>query len=1584
MQSLPSYWHWVALATVIVWAAVFRVKTTLRTHVMAALVLAWVAALFSWSVSLDPAKGSVSGRVVSAKSRQPLAQARVYMPDGSAWVRTDGNGDFILRGVPVGKAQRITVRVRGYETAYDEVDVKESAETSGLLFRMTPRVPTFTLYNGQRVFLPGEKPQVNVSGALLTDFTVELYRLDPYRDRATVTDAARRQAASDRLAKGENTIYETHHNATLDPDGDFDGQITLPSQLNGLYFVRMISDEGSMVRTSWFMVTDLALVTRRSPHELLVYAQDFSTGKPVQGALLEFFDGKRSVRKAVTGADGTFVWKEPGPAALTVVGQQADSYAYSRTDGQSSGDAGEPYRVYLYTDRPIYRPGHEVHVRGIVRRDRERAYRIPEGETVRVRVDDARGTAVVERDVTVGAFGGFDLDLTLPARAPLGEYGVNATIGSTSGHAWFKVAEYRKPEFVVMLKTEKDHYRNGDPVRVRVDARYFFGAPVTPAKVRYSVYESWYHDDRAAFLDLDDGGETPEHYGGMVAEGDLRLDENGDATVEFTPGPSTHDRSFWVEVEVEDASHRTVDANTDVLVTLGDYRIDASTDRWGYAPGQAVNVAVTTRTFEGDKPRPSTAVHGLLTRIDYVEKTEKGLSTLERKAEPVWTSDGVTNSAGQLTFTLTPPTDGSYELRLTSKDERGSEISQTLWLFVAGDAATTRSYGSRDLTVLLDQSKYRPGGTARVVLTSRVPNASVLLCVDGRRIHSYRVVTLKGTSVTLDLPVEARYFPNVTISAVAIRNKELLTDEKPLVVDTADRGLRVEITPEKEVYEPAETVKARVRITDGQGHPVAAEFSLGVVDAAIYALAPDATEKIYEFFYGFEPSYVRTEYSFAPDYSGGRNKEDDPRVRRNFKDTAWWAPALHTDASGNADVSFALPDNITTWRFTVRAVDRQHRVGEATREIVARKPLLVRLEVPRFMVERDKMELSAVVHNETEKTQSVTVDMTAEGLRLDGGAQTAPMAPRSVRRFAWTVEAQAPGTAQVSVMAKGQGAGDAMALSFPVLPHGVARWQSAAGEALPTATWTPTVGDDTDASRARLTVYLSPSLAATAMQGLDYLASYPYGCVEQTMSAFVPDIVVSRALSELGMDDAALKQRLPDMIARGLDKIYDMQHIDGGWGWWKDDSTNPYVTAYVVNGLHLARRAGFDVRADVWKRAVAALKKLSTEDAGEFREASGEVRQRTVWNVKAYEACVLDRVGEDAHALALAVDRHQDHLGVHTQALLAQTLWRVGEKQRAEALLEKIRGRVDETETQAHWESKTLSSEWVDDPVETTSAVLAATLMIDPKSPQIDRIVRWLVAYRKGLGWTNTRDTAAAVDVLVDVLLARRVEMKASGSAAVRVNGRDVATVAIDGPLLGERGVVTVPASLLRVGANDVEVRRVGEGALYWSASLETFAKGEALAAEDHGLSLTRTYAVIETRKDEKGRVSSTPVPLGASAPVPLGARVRVAVTVKNKVPMNYVLIEDKLIPGCELVEDEASRNTRGPWWVGREVHDAQIAVFASRLEPGAHVLTYEVRAEAPGTYHVRPAESFLMYTPEVRGTSAESIFVVSGAEAKP
>ena len=1592
--SIPGYWHWVALATLMLWALVLRMRVSWRTHLAVALAIAWATALFSWSVTLDPAVGSVSGHVASAKSHQPLVGARVYRPDGDAWTRTNANGDFHLPGVPVGKDERITVRVLGYETSYSEVAVTEAHDTSGVLFRMTPRRPTFYIYNSTRVFTPRQKPVIQINGDLINNLDIAVYRLDPRTDRAGVVDASRRTKLAARVTRNQNSIRELHYEPTLDPDGDFADSVTLPDRLSpGLYLVTASQDGGPLVRTAWFLVTDLAVVTRRSPHELLVYAQRFSTGTPAAGVRVDLLGADGAVvREGVTGRDGTWLWKKPAPQRFQLLANQNDMYAYCTVDAAYDVDTQQPAEVYLFTDRPIYRPGQQVFVKGIVRLNHDRVLSIPTGP-VSVALQDSQGATLEKTVVPCSAFGGFACQFKLPAHGSLGSYAVLATFGRLVQNASFQVADYRKPEYRVDLTPEKSRYTSGNRVRVRINARYFVGSPVANAKVHWSAFESYAHFDTVQFQPLGDD-EAPEHYGGLTAEGDLRLDANGSGLVTFKPDPADHDRTYWVQASVEDASRRTVTSSTDVLVTVGNYYLETRTDAFGYRPGQKVTVTVTAHGYDSDLGRPATLLHGKLVRVNYVEVTHHGVSHYEQQAETIWSRDGVTDDKGRQTWVLQPPTDGTYRFEVTSRDTRGQTVSDRVWFFVSGGADKSQVFTGRDLQVLLDRPKYAPGSKARVVITTGPNNPYVLLCIDGRRILHYEIVHVHGHAASVTIPVKPEYFPDVIVTAILIHDQQLLTDTRTLKVDTRDLGLKVSITPDRDAYEPGQTVNCQVHVTDANGRPVVAEFSLGVVDSAVYALAPDYTQNIYDFFHGPEPGYVQTEYSFSPDYSGGRNKEDDPRVRRNFKDTAFWSPLAVTGPDGTANLSFTLPDNLTTWRFTVRAITKGSRAGQATRDVVSRKPLLVRLEVPRFMVVHDRMEMSAVVNNDTSTPQDVRSRLEVKGLKLlDAPDQQFIVAAHRSHRFVWGVRADKAGTATVSVTSRGQGVGDAMELAFPVLVHGVTNLVTSAGQVeARDGSWRVTVPPHCS---PRLTVYLTPSLADVALQGLDDLASTPGGCVEQTMSAILPDIALIRARQTTHQDDPATSRRLSDLVNQGLARLYDSQHDDGGWGWWKDDRTQPYLTAYVVSGLWRARAAGFDVRDDVYRRAVDALRKLAYTDVGEFQDASGEVRQQTMWSVKACEVHVLAEVdppgstfADRDRTLALAVENHLATLNPYTRALLAEALYTHGARKRATALLKSLYSSADKTPTTCHWDTKTVSYSWVDDPVEATAAVLRVMLVIDPQSPLIDSVVRWLVTYRRGTSWNNTRDTAAAVDALLDVMVARHEETVLPFDAEVLVNGQRVARVHMQDPMPARAGAVEVPAKLLHTGANEVTVRRVGASkgtshlpSLYWSGTLYTVNPVENYPGDDEGFSVTRSYALLKTTRDKKGRLVTVATPLADGQAVPVGAEVRVTVSVKTKKPYPYVMIEDRLIPGCDLTQAEADRNVNGGWWVGREVSDDSLTVYVTRLDAGEHRLVYDVRAEAAGHYHVRPAEARLMYTPEVRGHSPESHLTIRDAQ---
>ena len=227
---------------------------------------------------------------------------------------------------------------------------------------------------------------------------------------------------------------------------------------------------------------------------------------------------------------------------------------------------------------------------------------------------------------------------------------------------------------------------------------------------------------------------------------------------------------------------------------------------------------------------------------------------------------------------------------------------------------------------------------------------------------------------------------------------------------------------------------------------------MGVVDASIYAIQPDSAPDIEGFFYAGQEVRVQTDFSFAAQYSGGAfqtvpqaapgtptRASSNIRVRRQFADTAYWNPFVATDAGGTAQVSFPMPDNLTTWRATARGNHvLKPRSARATQDVIATMPLLVRLTLPRFYVQGDQAAVSAIVHNYTGTEREVRAHIETTGADLEGaGERTLRLAASSEQRLDWTAHIhKTAGSASTPVRFLvtadgGTGAQDAMELTLP-------------------------------------------------------------------------------------------------------------------------------------------------------------------------------------------------------------------------------------------------------------------------------------------------------------------------------------------------------------------------------------------------------------------------------------------------------------------------------------------------------------------------------------------------------------------------
>ena len=370
----------------------------------------------------------------------------------------------------------------------------------------------------------------------------------------------------------------------------------------------------------------------------------------------------------------------------------------------------------------------------------------------------------------------------------------------------------------------------------------------------------------------------------------------------------------------------------------------------------------------------------------------------------------------------------------------------------------------------------------------------------------------------------------------------------------------------------------------------------------------------------------------------------EPSVRTKFADTALWVGSLETKKDGTAEVELEMPENLTTWRIKVWGMGHGTKVGQGQVDVVTRKDLILRMQCPRFFVQKDEVVLSANVHNylKTKKTVRVALELDGKTLApIEQGklTRTVEIEPEHEARVDWRVKVNDEGEAVVRMKALTDEESDAMEMRFPCYVHGMLKMDSYSGAIRPKDTsgrFTVTVPADRRPEQSRLEVRYSPTLAGAMVDALPYLVEYPYGCTEQTLNRFLPTVITQKILLDMKLDLEDIRkkrtnlnaQEIGDDVARatqwkrykrnpvfdeaevrkmvksGVQRLTEMQLSDGGWGWfsgWGEHST-PHTTALVVHGLQIAQQNDVALVPGMLERGMQWLTPLP----GRAGEAAGK------------------------------------------------------------------------------------------------------------------------------------------------------------------------------------------------------------------------------------------------------------------------------------------------------------------------------------------------------------------------------------------
>lgn len=1192
----------------------------------------------------------------------------------------------------------------------------------------------------------------------------------------------------------------------------------------------------------------------------------------------------------------------------------------------------------------------------------------------------------------------------------------------------------------------------------------------------------------------------------LVHQGTVQTDEHGDATIEFATSAfdqtPTEDLTYRIDVHMVDQSRREIDASQTISVTHQAFSISLRAERGLYQPGDKARVSVRAQNPDG---RPVSFQGKVKTaRVTQREsRDQSGKITVPEQLEPISDRSLAANARGEAEVEFSATEAGYYKVTAEAPDPYGGTITGSTYVWVAKASGELAHYAFGDLEMVLDKDTYRAGDQARLLLVSKHAKAYVLVTVEADKLYYQKVHYLPEKSLAIELPIEASFRPNAWISATLLRDNKIHQENRAIRVPPVESFLNVTLRAPKKEFRPRESAEVEVVVTDHQGSPVQTELSLGVVDASLFYIQEETRGDIRKFFYGAtRPRNVHTTSSFAfrgwyeghdrrdvlaapaapmgagggimpglaarqranesapmalmADEKVGRAKEAGaakkadfaaPEIRSEFPDTVFWAASLVTGTDGKAKTTIRFPDSLTTWRLTAVAADSAAAFGEVKEEVRTKKNILVRLESPRFLVERDEVTLSAIAHNYFDQPKTIRVRLECSPelafVATSGAAEPSAAAAREVdvtvpaggeKRVDFRAKARRAGSVRLSAQALADAESDAMVMALPVLEYGAQQLLVQSGvligasEGENRAVAKLHIPAEIRPGSQQLRIEVSPSVAGVMLSSLPYLLEYPYGCTEQTMSRFLPAALTAATLKKLGLDlaeiarlvpaDPATAKRLEQfrkspvvdqatmqaMIDAGLKRLASFQHPDGGWGWWKDDASNPYLSAYVVSGLATARDAGIRVPDQMVDRATAFLIARATQAEPLHRFPWQQEEDRSV---RVYLLYAIGKVAPsnlkqpELHRRLRQAFEGRDDLHDYSRALLALALHTAGLREEAEITLANIkdRARVDENGT-ASWGDYDGYYYWYQCGTEATSFSLKALLAIEPSSPMVQKVVNWLLRHRRGTQWFSTKDTAIACEALAGYLELSG-ELHPDVTFTIEAGGVTRVVRVTRDNLFTANNEMVLAADSLGTGEKTVTIRRSGQGNAYWSCALTYFNRQEQIPAAGHEIFVERAYTrlipkVVEKKRkvfDAKRRGQATETyreieytrePLADGATLNTGDRIEVALEIVAKNNFEYLCFEDPKPAGCEAVELRSGSDWAGGMGSYREMRDTKVAFFSTYLNQGKHRLGYELRAEAPGVFHALPAHAECMYAPLVKGNSTNQTIRVVDRSARP
>jgi len=1364
--------------------------------------------------------------------------------------------------------------------------------------------------------------------------------------------------------------------------------LPIPEQkkLRGVYLININSnDQYYQNATKLVSVSDLGIIAKQSldGDELMVFVNSIIDTKSQSDVEIKLIStNNQEIATGKTNGDGILIFEnlneKIGNFKLAMVTAQTDEdFNYmlledtrvetSRFEIEGKRRNKVDLDAFIYGDRDIYRPGETIHLNTVIRTSN---WEVPEIEPVLIKILLPNGREFRSFYQKFNENGAVSLSIPLGRAAVTGNYTVEVFSGNNQllNSKSISVEEFM-PDRIKVAVTANDAYRLGEMVHLEAVATNLFGPPASDRN-----YEMDFSLKRKTFKAKGFENYTFEVNNDTKFENELRqgiTDDNGLAKQDFILKDSFKDIGLLegkVFVTVFDETGRPLNRvkSFDVFTQNIFYGIGLQEYYVGtHAPLNIPLAAVSTKGL----PSKSTAIVEIF-RIEYQnvpERLEGGLRFNSKKIEKLMLSKNVSFVAGKSNISFVPKISGEYEVRI--RDSHSTNYcATTFYAYGYGNTTSSSFEVNNEGQVLMefDKKSYEIGDNAKVLLKSPF-KGKILVSIEKDKVLKHFYVDTDEKSAEISIKVTEEMLPNAFVSATLIR--AMNDSDIPLTVahgfasmsvEKPSGRLPIEIIAAKE---SRSNKKQKIRVKTKAN----TELTIAVVDEGILQLKNYQTPDIFNHFYQKQALEVASydlyqflfpEIGFIRTSTGGDGYDLEKRVNplsngRN-KLVAVWSGIIQTGFDGEAEFEVDIPQFSGDLRVMVVAY-KGDSFGSASTNMKVKDPVVISSGVPKFMSPNDEVIVPITLTNTTKMPSNAVVQVNfTGGLVLQGQSKMILNIPAG-KEIKTNISVKAPaniGLASMSVVVNAFKEKFTEKTELTIRPSTSLLKNSFSGVILAGKTADLNFQNTFMPGSAQASLLISKSPLLPFAKHMDYLLSYPHGCIEQTISKAFPQIYFADFAKTIAKNSKALRASSEDEwnprfnVQEAIRKIESMQLPNGAMVYWQGgEQESWWGSVFAAHFLLEAKKAAYEVNEKVLSQLLNYLNsKMTTK---ELTESQWVLNEDGSWNAQViasheiiYSLYVLAISGNANQPMMNYFKANASLLSLDEKYMLATSYAQIGDETSFNQLLPKSYV-MENTRKQ---NTGSFAS-----PIRNLAISLNSLIESNPNHLQIPQLARILSQAVQANSFLSTQES------VFSFLALGKIARKNAGSAvsASLLEGKKVLAAFNGTDVQLNKGIAGKMLTLTTKG----------KGNLYYFAQQEGLSANSSFKEEDNFLKVRRQLL------DRNG----VPIQGILKQNQLVVIKVTVSSTLGNSV--ENVVVTD-MLPAAFEIENPRLNEDRNMTWIKNatnpehfDIRDDRINFYttASAEEKSFY---YLVRVVAKGNFTIGAVSADAMYNAEFRSYS--------------